>query len=311
MVEDLGQKCISVRWVVTEKVKGGQVVTKARLVARGFEENTSNLQKDSPTCSREAVRILISIASSKQWICHTVDVKSAYLQGDKIQRNIHLRPPKEYNNGKIWKLKKTVYGLCDAARAWYMKIKHELKLMSVEICPLENSLFICIENNTLSGIICIYVDDFLWTGTELFYKKVIKSLESKFLIGSSASITFTYVGLSIKTYSNGLTIDQDQYIASLMEIPISKTRMADKNDKEKNRLTENEKKAYRALVGQLNWVATHTRPDAAFETCALSSSYQEATLDDLIRLNKLTERIKKENVNLFFPTFKRPQEMFS
>ena len=77
--------------------------------------------------------------------------------------------------------------------------------------------------------------------------------------------------------------------------------MADKNDKEKNRLTENEKKAYRALVGQLNWVATHTRPDAGFETCALSSSYQEATLDDLIRLNKLTERVKKENVNLFFP----------
>ena len=77
--------------------------------------------------------------------------------------------------------------------------------------------------------------------------------------------------------------------------------MADKSDKEKNRLTENEKKAYRALVGQLNWVATHTRPDAAFETCASSNSQVEATLDDLIRLNKLIERVKKENVNLFFP----------
>ena len=74
----------------------------------------------------------------------------------------------------------------------------------------------------------------------------------------------TYVGLRIRSYSDGLTIDQDQYIASLIEIPISKTRMADKNDKEKNRLVDHEKKAYRALVGQLNWVATHTRPDAAF-----------------------------------------------
>ena len=136
---------------------------------------------------------------------------------------------------------------------------------------------------------------------QLFYKKVIKSLELKFLIGSSASITFTYVGLRIKSYRDGLTIDQDQYIASLMEIPINKTRLAERNFKERNRLTEIERKAYRALVGQLNWVATHTRPDAAFETCALSSSYKEATLDDLIRLNKLAERVKREHVNLFFP----------
>ena len=87
-VEDMGQKAITVRWVLTEKVKDGQIITKARLVARGFEENTANLKKDSPTCSREAIRILITLASSKQWNCHTVDVKSAYLQGDKIQRKI-------------------------------------------------------------------------------------------------------------------------------------------------------------------------------------------------------------------------------
>ena len=85
-----------------------------------------------------------------------------------------------------------------------------------------------------------------------------------------------------------------------MTIPISKKRRAEKNDDENKKL-KHEKKAYRALVGQLNWVATHTRPDAAFETCALSSSYKEATLDDLIRLNKLAERVKREHVNLFFP----------
>ena len=128
-VEDRGQKAITVRWVLTEKVKDGQIITKARLVARGFEENTANLKKDSPTCSREAIRILIALASSKQWNCHTVDVKSAYLQGDSIQRKIYLRPPKEYDDGNLWLLKKTVYGLCDAARAWYMRVKSELKYL--------------------------------------------------------------------------------------------------------------------------------------------------------------------------------------
>ena len=123
IVENKCQKYISMRWVITEKMKEGKVVTKARLVARGFEENTTNLQKDSPTCSREAIRILITIASAMKWNCHTIDIKSAYLQGNNIQRQIFLKPPKEYDEGKLWKLKKTVYGLCDAARAWYLRVK--------------------------------------------------------------------------------------------------------------------------------------------------------------------------------------------
>ena len=123
-VDNKGQKAISVRWVVTEKIKNGGLITKARLVARGFEENTAALRKDSPTCSKEAVRLLFSIASSKSWKCHTVDVKSAYLQGDEIEREVYLVPPPEFNNGCLWKLNKTVYGLCDAARAWYTRVKN-------------------------------------------------------------------------------------------------------------------------------------------------------------------------------------------
>ena len=101
---------ISVRWI-TEKLKEGETVTKARLVARGFEEDSLTMKKDSPTCSREAVRLTISLAASNQWTVNVLDVRSAYLQGDKIDRELFLWPPPEYNNGKLWKLNKTVYGL--------------------------------------------------------------------------------------------------------------------------------------------------------------------------------------------------------
>ena len=50
--------------------------------------------------------MLIAIASTMHWDCHTIDVKSAYLQGDSIQRKIFLKPPKEYDEGKLWRLKK-------------------------------------------------------------------------------------------------------------------------------------------------------------------------------------------------------------
>ena len=83
-----------------------------------------------------------------------------------------------------------------------MRVKSEMKSLSVEMCSLDNSLFMWHVNGRLEGLICIYVDDFLWTGTVLFETEVIAKLKSKFLIGSSASIAFTYVGLSIKAYSD-------------------------------------------------------------------------------------------------------------
>ncbi|KAK3884932.1 hypothetical protein Pcinc_010775 [Petrolisthes cinctipes] len=79
-VEDVGQKTLSVRWVVTEKDKGGQTVIKARLVARGFKEETRIFRKDSPTCSKEAVHLGLLVAATCGWACHSLDVTSAYVQ---------------------------------------------------------------------------------------------------------------------------------------------------------------------------------------------------------------------------------------
>ena len=60
-VKDEGQKSISVRWVMTEKDE-----TKARLVARGFEEK-ENIKSDSPTVTKEVLRMFFTICSSQGW----------------------------------------------------------------------------------------------------------------------------------------------------------------------------------------------------------------------------------------------------
>ena len=153
-VDDVGQKITTSRWVITEKVKDGIAQIKARLVARGFEEDTDGLRKDSPTCSKETVRIRFVIAASRGWICHTEDVKAAYLQGNKIEREVFLKPPPDFYNGTLWKLNKTVYGLCDAARAWYLSVKEELLRSGAKMCPFDNSLFVWYNEGRLEGIIC-------------------------------------------------------------------------------------------------------------------------------------------------------------
>ena len=305
-VEDLGQQLISTRWIITEKQKEGITFIKARLVARGFEEDTNHLRKDSPTCSREAIRIALALVSSKNWICHTVDVKAAYLQGENINRDIFLKPPPEFDSGSIWHLKKTVYGLCDAARAWYLKVKDELLSLNARISSLEPSLFSYYHGNNLAGIICIYVDDFLWAGTKHFEEMVIKKLHTTFLIGGNASASFKYIGINVISSSDGVSVDQYHYAECLRKLQLSKKRLAERNSE----LSTEERRGYRSLIGQLNWISTTSRPDIAFETGELSILYKNAGMEELKRLNKLVDRVKCEPEKLFFPKLSKLENCY-
>ena len=62
--EDIDQKVISIRWVITQKYKDSKITSKARLVARGFEEeNLQESHKDSPICCKGNFRLILWIIS--------------------------------------------------------------------------------------------------------------------------------------------------------------------------------------------------------------------------------------------------------
>ena len=68
--------------------KDEQKITKAHLVARGFEENTDAIKTDSPTVTRQSLRMIMTVASSKEWKVQSMDISAAFLQGSKIEREI-------------------------------------------------------------------------------------------------------------------------------------------------------------------------------------------------------------------------------
>ena len=123
--EDRGQRCLLVRWVLTPKLIDNVVSTKARLCTRGFEEN-QDFSTASPTCSRIGIRFASTIISSFSWRLHSIDVKSAILQGKEIKRTVYLRPPKKAETNKVWGLKKCDYGLADASTYWYLRVNDVL-----------------------------------------------------------------------------------------------------------------------------------------------------------------------------------------
>ena len=121
VVEDIGQIKIDSRWVVNKKdgYDGLKVETKVRLCLRGFKEENKP-RSDSPTVDRASTKLLYSIAANEGWEIESIDVTSAFLQGEKLDREIFVKPPKEADlNGYLWKMKKATYGLCDASRHWW------------------------------------------------------------------------------------------------------------------------------------------------------------------------------------------------
>ena len=89
-IDDLGQKSIPTRWVVTEqKDSGKDEPYKARLCMRGdLEHGKENIRSDAPTASKEAIKLTLAIAANEGFKVKSGDIKSAYLQGEAIERKI-------------------------------------------------------------------------------------------------------------------------------------------------------------------------------------------------------------------------------
>ena len=67
---------------------------KAHLVACRFEENCLNeSDKESPTCSKDIFQTVLAAAAHNDWYLRSIDIKTAFLQGVKLNRNVFIKPP--------------------------------------------------------------------------------------------------------------------------------------------------------------------------------------------------------------------------
>ena len=281
-VNDCGQSTISLRWVVTEKMKNNVPVVKAHLVARGFEEDLFH-RTDSPTCSKDSLMLSLALMASYGWQSHSIDIKCAFLQGKEIECNVYMRPPKEFDDGYLWKLNKNVYGLNDAARAWYSKLKYVLMNLGMQISQLDPALFFWWRGNVLSGIMCVHVDDILLGGTSDFFANIVAPMKEQLTVGTSHDGEFfKYIGVNITQKDGIIGLHQNDYVDSLEKIGLTRAHASRRLDK----LGKRELHDYRALVGQINWLGTQTRSDISFDVCELSAVLNAATVDDVLRVKK-------------------------
>ena len=279
-----GQECISTRWIVW--LKGNE--TRARLVARGFEENVT-ANKDSPTVGRVAVRVFLSLCASKCWKVKTTDIKSAFLQGNPIDRDVFIIPPREAEvpEGKIWKLRRCLYGLNDAARKFYDSVVMELKRLGCTQSKCDPALFYYKKKSKLCGILVSHIDDFLHSGNDIFDSEIMDKLRRRFVAGKLADSDFSYVGFRIQQDAQGIVLDQTKYVSEMNFGTLTPERMTMK----KSELSDKEYTLFRSIVGSMNWLAHGTRPDILFDLIDLSMKFNKANVEDLCRAMKIMKKL--------------------
>jgi hypothetical protein len=143
-----GKSVVSSRWLYKIKhVADGSIEKfKVRFVVRGFSqrEGVDYEETFSPVTRYASIRVVISIASVMGWRIHQMDVKTTFLNGI-IEEEVYIEKPQGFEvhgrESHVCRLKKALYRLKQAPRAWYSRIDGYLQSMGFTKSEVDPNLY--------------------------------------------------------------------------------------------------------------------------------------------------------------------------
>jgi hypothetical protein len=174
-------------------------------VAKGYtqREGIDYNETFSPVSCKDSFRIIMALVAHYDLELHQMDVKTAFLNGD-LDEIVYVAQPKGFvmeSKEKLgYCLKKSIYGLKQASRQWYLKFDKTIKEFGFKENVEDNCVYAKFKNGKYIFLI-LYVDDILLASSD-----VILLLETKRFLSSH----FEMKDLGEARFILGIEIHQDR-----------------------------------------------------------------------------------------------------
>ncbi|CAI7870007.1 unnamed protein product [Closterium sp. NIES-53] len=143
-----GANVVDGMWIFRAKQPpGSPPVFKARYVARGFSqrEGVDFFHTFVPTPKMTTLRVLLHVATQRDYELHSLDFSTAFLQGS-LHEEVWLRHPSAFTGTfppwTQWRLRRPVYSLRQAPREWHDTLRSTLYDLGFQPSSADPSLFV-------------------------------------------------------------------------------------------------------------------------------------------------------------------------
>lgn len=247
---------------------------KARLVGDGRSQ-VAGVDCDetfSPVVKPATIRTVLTIALSKSWPIHQLDVQNAFLHGD-LQETVYMHQPLGFRDPQhpdyVCRLRKSLYGLKQAPRAWYQRFADYVSTIGFQHSTSDHSLFVYRRGSDMAYIL-LYVDDIiLISSSHDLRQSIMALLASEFAMKDLGPLSY-FLGISVTRQAGGLFLSQSTYArdiiarAGMASCKPSATPVDTKQKLSSSSGTPyDDPTLYRSLAGALQYL-TFTRPDISY-----------------------------------------------
>ena len=280
-----GVKPVGCKWVFKTKLdpNGNIERYKARLVAKGYtqKEGIDYQETFSPVSRKDSLRIVMALVAHFDLELHQMDVKTAFLNGN-VDEEVFMKQPEGFKSkGQehlVCKLKKSIYGLKQASRQWYLKLHQVLKSEGFIKNQVDQCAYLKMSGSNFT-ILVLYVDDILLASNSLDMLHESKRLlsrnfdmkdlgEASYVIGIEIHRDRVngILGLSQKAYIERVLTRYNMQHCSPSVAPVVKGDVFGLFQCPKTEVEKEQMRMipYASVVGSLMYAQVCTRPDIAY-----------------------------------------------
>lgn len=173
----------------------------------------------APVARMESVRLMRALAAKRGWQVHHMNVKSALLNRELVEEVFIEQLPDFVEKGeehKVLRLRKALYGLRQAPRAWNTKLDVSLNKLGFTRCVDEHALYTRRSRGS-TLIVGVYVDDLIITGAKKEDIETFKQEMTSLFRMSDLGLLSYYLGIEVMQEGGVIKLSQSAYTAKLLE----------------------------------------------------------------------------------------------